>query len=165
MCPLLVATANAQLSQGIWLVSGSGTYYVQKFKVAGEPTRMTYIEAAPHVGYFVLNRMAAGLKGQWYYWHKKEKYSSVYYTTVGAGPFVRYYFLPEQNRGNLFAESAYQYTPTWGGSGTTDGKADHVYSFSAGPTYYFNSSVGLELALSYQVGKSYITEETIKTSS
>jgi hypothetical protein len=78
---------------------------------------------------------------------------------LGVGPFFRYYFLDPDNRINVFAESAYQYLHFSSNRGASDNA--NVFTFSAGPVIYFNTSVGIEFTASYEINK--YNDDSIKT--
>ncbi len=63
------------------------------------------------------------------------------------GPFFRYYFLPVNNRVNLFSESAYLLTL----SKSNLSKLESLQGFliNVGSVIYLNNIVGLEFTLGY----------------
>jgi hypothetical protein len=91
------------------------------------------------------------------YSHVKTDAYSSQGTFLGFGPFLRYYFLPVENRINIFGESRYQYSIDFNGHNQNN------FIFSAGPVIYFNNSVGLEFAVNYDILNSTISNASTKT--
>ena len=72
--------------------------------------------------------------------------SGLSYTDYGFAPFVRYYILPAEKNINIFAEAAYGWDRnTVQGANSTS----HQWSVSAGPSFFLNPHVALEVALNY----------------
>ena len=71
------------------------------------------------------------------------------------GPFVRYYFLPVDNRINLLAETGIfiKKTTIKPLGGATDAFKEFDYSFATGPVIFLNEVVGMEFLLSYYLSK------------
>ena len=139
-----LSTAEGQLTKGNWLVGGNGSFIVQEQNVFGGRISGTRLQLSPDIGYFFFDKFAAGLKPRLdinkstVFGHKSVVLAG------GVGPFLRYYLLPEDKLLNLLTEVNYQYV-----SGTNNNRRD-VYTLSAGPVIYFNSSVGLEFTLNYE---------------
>ncbi|UOK43079.1 MULTISPECIES: hypothetical protein [Flavobacterium] len=143
-------TSNAQITKGNWMVGGDASYTNSKVtdsnnKIIGSSNS---VRIFPNIGYFVIDKFALGINGNFNYGKGNGSASSIGY---GAGPFARYYFLDTENSINLFAEANYNYwiSKTQGfdsGNGSS-------YKFKVGPVIYFNSSVGLEMSLSYNTEK------------
>ncbi len=94
--------AQCQLNKGIWLVGGSGSFYNYHEDYTSMQTnftaKYTEIDIAASVGYFVADKVAAGLrptfsseKGKAMQNGTPNGYTNNY--KIAAGPFVRYYFL------------------------------------------------------------------------
>lgn len=149
--------SKAQITKGDWLVGGSGTISRQQEKISGSDVKNTSIELAPNLGYFIADKFSLGLKPGFGYMNLKTNAYHDQATSWAVGPFVRYYFLPVENRTNLFAETAYQY------SSSSKGAPEDLLLFSGGPVIYFNSSVGLELTGNYKIFRSHNTETSAKT--
>lgn len=141
----------AQTEQGNWLFGGAATLRLQKLGLVDgeEDVKGILINVNPNAGYFLKDRLAAGVK-------LKLQYNNVTYRgvrsldkAIGAGPFVRYYFFPVANRINLLGEGAYKFVRTYS---TSEDKmrSGHVFSCGAGPAFFFNDAVALELTLNYE---------------
>ena len=163
LCLLLVGmqAANAQLTKGNWLVGGTGNFSSDNVVRSGDPElKSTNFSFLPNVGYFILNKFAAGLNAG--VAHSKSNSTSV--TTYSAGPFARYYLLNIEKPFNLFIHGSYRYaTSRIKNFGIRSSNDFYNYSISGGPVIYFNSSVGLEFSIGYSHLKSF--ESNAKTNS
>jgi outer membrane protein W len=149
--------AHCQITKGNWLVGGSGEFHNQHEDLQGSDIRGLTISVAPDIGYFIIDKLGVGLNVTFSYNRTKVKDNIGKTNILGLGPFVRYYFLPSDNRINIFSEAAYEYTTVF------DGDYQNDFYFSAGPVIFFNSSVGLELAAKYSTSNSKISNSTAKT--
>ncbi len=141
---LFTMTANAQITEGNWMVGGNASFANSSAKTEdGFTQSSTGIRIAPNIGYFITDKFALGLKTSLGY-SKSDGGSGIGY---GGGPFARYYFLNPERIVNLFAEADYRFGTTK--SQGTDSTSSSSYSFKAGPAIFFNSSAALELALYY----------------
>ena len=155
-CFLLLTTflsAQSQITKGNWLVGGSGTFYSYNSQYSSatysNEASYTQIDLSPDVGYFIIDKLAFGLR---------PTFSSIKgnVTTTGGlstnvqrywiGPFGRYYFLNSEHQTNIVTDMSYQF-----GLLNAGGQKGDLRTFSAlaGPVVFFNSSVGLEFLLGY----------------
>ncbi len=142
-------SAKSQITKGNWLVGGSGSFSHDKVKFANGETITTQIELHPRIGYFATDRFATGLLGNYGLVLTNLNNTKATYADYGIGPFVRYYFLPIENRTNLLIDASSAYNGR-GNSITSNIPGFITYNFSAGPVIFLNSSVGLELLLGYK---------------
>jgi hypothetical protein len=155
---------SAQLNKGTWLVGGSGSFKSSATESYGTGYSQTSdrleIAISPNVGYFVMDKLALGLKTS-FTKHKEEVDGpGGLYTNTNrfyVGPFARYYFLEKEKQFNLLADIGYQYVRV---NFKPIIKVD-ITNFNAavGPVIYFNTTVGLEFLVGY-----YSTKETRKQS-
>lgn len=143
---LLSFFSHAQINKGIWLAGGSASFssLSQYNPNSAQSSKLTDLSLSPAVGYFFLDKFAGGIK----FSINTQTYTvstSTTTTTSVLGPFVRYYLLPKTNGTNILAEGAYQY----GIAGNNTGYRSNRYSVSAGPVFFLNTSVGLEVPISY----------------
>lgn len=146
-------TANCQITKGNWLAGGNATFTHDKatFSTAGNPGDIigTNIDISPRFGYFVTDRFAIGLYGNYSWASSKSNNIKSSYSNYGIGPFIRYYFLSSENRINLLAEANGSYNEQANSSITA--KSSFIsYSALAGPVIFLNPSVGLEFLLGYK---------------
>ena len=149
---LVLLSSKSQLAKSTWLLTGnlnlrSSNYTVQN----GSQFKQFEVEIAPKVGYFIVDKMAVGLYPAFSFSNNlsiPDNQSAM--TAIQLGPFARYYFLSKDKQLNIFAESSYRYTSTRYSRSNTDGS---ITSIGVGPVIYFNSAVGLEFAVTYQIIK------------
>ncbi len=148
---LLIATANAQITKGNWMVGGSGSFSSgkseSKTKATGDISRGSGygFSLQPNLGYFVADKFVVGLTPTLGF-NKNNDNSDSGNWGYGIGSFVRYYLLNAENRVNILTHVSYQYA--------LNSSSDNNYSgfvTKVGPVVYFNSSVALEMTLNYQV--------------
>ena len=154
----LTTTAYCQLDKGIWIVGGSGSfntyhrdYYTPTFTVIYKNTDITI---SPSVGYFLIDKLALGLRPS-YLLQKQEDRGSTGIASGGKGNFSwlelgafgRYYLLNKNNNYNVVSDISYHY----GLQSDFGSNTGHSSSIKAlvGPVLYFNSSVGIELLVGY----------------
>jgi hypothetical protein len=153
--------ANSQITKGNWMVGGNALFSSQSENLRGTAVKGLNIELLPGIGYFFIDKLAGGARISFKY--SKTKYNGVSSnsTQVGLGPFLRYYFLNQEKRVNLFAETYYQYLLISGSNFKSYN--ENKLKFSAGPVIYFNSSVGMEFTVNYEIFNSNATNTDVKT--
>jgi hypothetical protein len=155
---ILSSISNAQITKRNWMVGGSGTFSKQEQESIAGKIKSSRLILTPNIGYFFVDKFAAGIKPSLDFYKNTVNARDDKNTQVGIGPFVRYYFLPVDKIVNLFAEADYRY------SSGSNGYRQNLYFFSAGPVVYFNTSVGLEFTLNYEIvkrGDAAISAKTI----
>jgi hypothetical protein len=150
---------HCQITQRNWLMGGNGSFSHSDETLNGNvQVNSNTIDLSPNIGYFLVDRLAGGVRLNLNYQVMKNSNLKARTTTFLGGPFIRYYFLDKENMINIFSEAAIQfYTSRHKGTNNAgdyetlfDESGINAYTFSAGPAIFFNSSVALELALSYQ---------------
>jgi hypothetical protein len=150
---------HCQITKRNWLMGGNGGFSHSDETLNGNiKVKSNTIDLSPNIGYFLVDKFAGGLRLSLNYKVNKTPNFKDRATTFLGGPFIRYYFLDKENRINLFSEAAIQfYTSKHKGTDNAgdyqtlfDNSGINAYTFSAGPAIFLNSSVALELALSYQ---------------
>ncbi|MCO5237936.1 MAG: hypothetical protein M9904_14575 [Chitinophagaceae bacterium] len=142
--------ADCQITKENWLVGGNAAFsQLQSSSRSAAQSKRTSFQITPLVGYFLWDKFAAGLNPSLTYVSNNVGSTN---TIINIGPFIRYYFLNEENIINLFAESGYAYGSITG-KGQEKGQHLNTFSFSGGPVIYFNSSVGLEFIIAYNTTK------------
>jgi hypothetical protein len=155
---VFTATSNAQITKGNWMVGGSGSFSSKKYQANDsngnkEINNYKSIDLTPTIGYFIIDKLSVGIslgyKGEFYIGtttSPQQNYNSLY-----TGPFIRYYFLKPEKTFNIFAEGGYiignRHASSWAFE-SNDTKINS-YTFTGGTSFFFNSSVGLELNLKY----------------
>lgn len=135
-----------QLTKGNWLLSGSANLSMLKYgSEASIKFKQTNLLIAPSVGYFLMDKLALGIRPSLIYGSNNIGNSEKVFSV---GPFIRYYLLKTEGLFNLLTEGGYYY-----GTYQSSGIKQNVFSFAAGPVLYFNSSVGLEFLIGYSTTK------------
>ncbi len=144
-------TTNAQITKGNWMVGGNGSFsnlesYNNNYK--NDKRKTSELDIKANVGYFFIDKLQAGAKISYLLkkipqdnlsWLKYELYS-------------RYYILKPEKIVNIYLEAGYFF-----GNHLFNNilYKDNLngYSLSAGPTIFFNSSVAMEMGVSYSSTK------------
>lgn len=165
LCMLLYGfVANAQITKGNWMVGGNAGFSATKYKSEASPnTNITIIKVEPDIGYFLLDKLAAGLKLGYNNTRNKLNGDMTYSVgktiTYNFGPFIRYYLLTPDNPFNILIDGSYQHGINRGKGFSSGGDPDwtryttNTFSVNGGPVLYFNSSVGLEFLIGYSIEK------------
>jgi len=161
---MLVQFSYSQISEGNWLVGGSGSfsaYSTNQTFVSPASTQNIKgfrIQFSPALGYFVKDKFAVGLKPTLYYERGRGGDAFAPDGTIlgsggeltsfsfAAGTFARYYWLDLENPVNLLVETSYQH------SIASISNPKHSFNsviLGVGPVIYFNSSVGVEFLVNY----------------
>jgi len=155
---LCFQSSFAQLQKKTWLLGGNASFEKSEYKndvYVYNSTKTSDLEIAPNIGYFFLNKLALGVRGSLYNTVSKSfPYPStieqrVRATTWGVGPFVRYYFLPQDKPINLFADANGQYSLTTLNHSSYAGKSWSATG-SVGAALFLNKVVALELLMAYR---------------
>lgn len=146
---LFTISANSQITKGNWMVGGSGSFKSTTSETikTGSKDKYTYLEISPNIGYFFIDKMAAGIKTSFYY----NPYEGAYNIGFGIGPYLKYYILKPEKLVNVFIQGNYLYYENNNNSDAVgyDKFTSYSYGVKAGPVIYFNDSIALELALEY----------------
>lgn len=140
----LIGSLNAQIMKNDWLLGG-GIKFASN-KVADIKTSM--FEFSPNAGYFFANNFAGGLRAD-IKSVKLENEDAVSSTLIS--PFLRYYFLPVENKVNIMVDGSFGFGST---SALGDSKGQSGYGFAAGPAIFLNKHTALEFTLGYNSIKS-----------
>lgn len=146
---LFSLAVNSQLTEGNWIIGGSGSYThrTTEFNNGFTPKSST-LTIKPNVGYFIKNKFAIGsLLG--YYSHKPLD-SDGYTHTYSLGIFSKYYFLKPDKMFNLFTQIYYDRVFSETQSSDYVKIDGNVYGMKIGQVIFFNNSVGLEFSIDYE---------------
>ncbi len=147
--------AQSQLTKNNWLVGGTGKLYsytsTYNSVEVNKTSRHTQIDASSNIGYFVIDKLALGLRPT--FTSIKGKVSNREGSTLTTnvqrywlGPFARFYFLDPEKQFNILTDIGYQF-----GILNAGGMHEKLSTFSAlaGPVIFINSSLGLEVLIGY----------------
>lgn len=154
----ITTTAFSQLDKGIWIVGGSGSFnsYHRDFSTPAYTViyKNTDITISPSVGYFIIDKLALGLRPS-YLLQKSEDRGSTgtasggkgNFSSLEIGAFGRWYIFNKDNNYNIVTDISYSY----GFQSNFGSNTGHSNSIKAlvGPVLYFNSSIGVELLIGY----------------
>jgi hypothetical protein len=138
----------SQIHKGQWLIGGNAAFSYAK----STELKMTTLQFSPAIGYFFINRTVGGLRfnsnSNTYDWNDDKRR----YTDNSLAPFIRYYFLPQEQKVNLFADASYGFA--WSKyKNFTYSERDtykfHTVSFMAGPAIFLNQHTALEFSIGY----------------
>lgn len=152
---LFCKDALCQVTKGNWLAGGAASFSSLKNKsdvVTIDKSNQILIQFSADIGYFFFNKFAAGFKPSL----ESSKVVSGPIDLSGniyaIGPFVRYYFLPTNNRYiNILSEISYQYGIK-SGKGVSIIHSNNI-SGLIGCEAFFNESVGIEFTIGYSSSK------------
>lgn len=148
----------AQITKNTWIVGGSGSVFrsTEDYNSPGftQTSKFTSIDFSPTVGYFLINKLAGGLrltgtytKGNFSYPGGGTATTEAY--KLAAGPFVRYYFLEADKPFNLLADLSYQTgLNKYLGLVHQKGKFN-ILSLMGGAEIFFNQAAGIEMLFGY----------------
>ena len=149
-------TSFGQLTKKTWLVGGSGSFYSYN-ETYNSPTynttaKYTSIDIFASVGYFIVDKLSAGLRPTFSSYKGKVTSSGGGSTNsyrLALGPFVRYYFLKIDKQFNLLADVSYQMGVLQQlGALHEKGKFNN-FSLMGGTEVFFNGTAGMEILLGY----------------
>ncbi|MFZ6023976.1 MAG: hypothetical protein ACOYVG_05915 [Bacteroidota bacterium] len=147
---LLSLNSNSQITKSNWILGGVISYAStnNNSENYGVPLTTYNLQVKPNVGYFFIDKLAAGIKiGV----DTKGAKGGPSDTDFNLGPFFRYYLLNPEKNVNVITEAGYLYGFE---TGTASGKTQkNTLSLSAGPVIYFNTVVGMEILISYSTYK------------
>jgi hypothetical protein len=146
---LLVASQSmfAQINKGQWLVGGNISFESGKDGLESadeDDIKYSQFNFNPNAGYFLIDKLAVGLRANFYSY--KEKNEDDAETNLLVGPFVRYYVLDASQKVNVFADAGFSF----GSRGTDDKTSQNEFTISAGPAVFLSPNTALEFALYYK---------------
>ena len=150
----------AQIRKDQWLIGGNGIFTYSKSK----ELTFSSLQVSPAAGYFFIDKLAAGIRGSFtsdtYNWGTDKFRNS----TITIAPFLRYYFLPLEQKVNLLADASFGYS--WSKNKHFDPPGSFNYSFyntafMMGPAFFLNEHTALEVTIGYNYLSRGQTDSTI----
>ncbi len=153
---------QSQVEKNNWLAGGDIVFSsTRQRSEASAGLTVSSLKAEPAIGYFVIDKFAAGLKlGYTNLLNRESADQSKRDIIYSAGPFVRYYFLPAGKPYNILINGEYMYnlmrfTSRRPGNNASRSKSHTTaFAFDAGTVVFLNNTVGLELLIGYH-GEQY----------
>ena len=141
--------AQAQLEKGSWMPGGSIAFKSIKSGSGSASLTSTNLQLQPSVGYFFADKIAGGIQVSFSNVHVKN--SDDNYSSLLAGPWARYYFLPAEKKTNLFFQASYNIGNEKHRNYYTNRISD--FGFSAGPSFFLNRNISFETAVFWKQSK------------
>ena len=150
----------AQLEKKTWLLGGNGTFY--KYNGSYRSTnnnvdvKANEIKINASVGYFVIDKLALGLKPSFSYFRGTTFISGISTGDISSstqlliGPFARYYFLDKEKQINIFSEVSYSIGTNNFPTGNKEKGSSKEFSISTGLETFFNNNIGIEFQFGYK---------------
>lgn len=137
------ASLNAQITKGNWLVGGDIAFSYTKSKPESTVDSKAYdINISPNVGYFFWDKLALGLRLNYFMSRYKSDRGTAKYDSFLVSPIVKYYFMDTDKMVNPFIESSYRFS-------LINESNSKEFSAKGGIAIFLNHSVALEIALNY----------------
>jgi hypothetical protein len=146
-------SSNAQITKGNWMVGGTGSFSYSKTENINNPNSGTTINYSPigtftiaiepNIGYFFINKLAAGFKLNYINGFIEGEKLNINGMNLSIGTFIRYYFFKEEKMYNLFFEPSFSRFLS-----NSLGNANSL-SLKSGFVIFMNNSVGFETSISY----------------
>ena len=150
---LFTISANSQITNGNWMVGGSGNFTNYKSTFQSNNTEITQtgsgLTISPNLGYFIADNVALGTIVSFSFSNPSGDNNNSH--GYGISPFVRYYFRKSDKMINPFLQTSYSFNEGKSDSGGSNKSTG--YTIKGGSAIFFNSSVALELSLNYDSSK------------
>ena len=151
--------AFTQVLSGQFLLGGNIRFEsVKENYYRDETYKSTNIFIAPAIGYFILDKLAGGVRVDLSSYKSNSTNVDTRQTEIAISPFVRYYFLPPASQVNVFLDAGYlRSNSKWkrltdpAFSVTDKSKGFQVL---AGPSLFLSDQIALEFMLGYRYTKS-----------
>ncbi|HVX51281.1 MAG TPA: hypothetical protein VHB48_14035 [Chitinophagaceae bacterium] len=179
-CFITVVRVNAQLTRGSWLAGGTISFGYIKVTADNASnyyqSKTTSLEVLPVGGYFVINKLCAGVDVGYNYSHNN--FNGLTHTTTDLlkqtgydntsglvlSPFLRYYLLPAVKKVNVIISGQYSYVYSfqhnqeqtvssnfgiWSASEYKFKSHYHEYAVGGGPVWFLNRVIAAEFIALY----------------
>ncbi len=161
---LQTAFAHSQINKGQWLVGGNLLGMYQNSNYSGNNTYSNFtFQVSPDIGYFICNQLALGIRGiasesLSIYEFNNSSTDKILTTTLNIGPYLRYYFYPNIEKINFFADVAYEYGNSqfqyiYTTNTNIFSSKSNNFNVRIGPAYFLNPNTSLMIIMEYQYTK------------
>lgn len=141
--------AQAQLEKGCWMPGGSIAFKSVKYSGSNNSSTSTILQLQPSLGYFFADKIAGGIQVNFSNTHVSPPDDN--YSSLLAGPWARYYFLPANKKTNLFFQASYNIGREKYRHYNAQRLSD--FGFSAGPSFFLNKYISFETAIYWKQNK------------
>lgn len=145
--------ALTQIKKGQYLLGGSIHFESTKEDNSINATHTSNnFSISPSVGYFIVDKLAGGLRLDFSSYDSKSDDLETHYTATSISPFLRFYLLPSPKKVNAFIDVSYIHSKTkWRNlSGSVYYEKTKGYFVSAGPSIFLSDQVALEFTVGYK---------------
>lgn len=153
----IATTAFTQIRKGQYLLGGNISFESVKNESSINPAyKSGNFFISPAVGYFIMDRMAGGLRIDLSAYDSESGGVETHYTATSISPFLRLYFLPIPKKVNVFIDVSYMHSKTKWKRLPEPGYYEKAkgYHISAGPSIFLTEQIALEFTLGYKHSKS-----------
>jgi hypothetical protein len=152
----LTSTAFTQINKGQFLIGGKiSLESIKEENPRNDTHQATNFYISPDIGYFIINKMATGLRLDFLSYNSKSGGIETHTNVTTISPFIRYYFLPSTNKVNALIDVGYIHNKTkWSGPNSQVNEKSNGYNISAGPSIFLTDRIALEFILGFKHTKS-----------
>lgn len=146
--------SSAQISKGNWLLGGNLAYmHVKPKENAVGINSSSEVDAAVNAGYFIVNKLVAGVRlntnySKFKFFNSDSSTHSLVQQSVGFGPLLRYYVLSPEKKVNVFGDAGFLYSLDFNKARRPYGNS-WTSSLGAGAIVFLNQMLGVEGLLSF----------------
>ena len=151
------STAFTQINKGQFLIGGKiSIESIKEENSLYDTYQNTNFYFSPDIGYFIINKMAGGLRFDFDSYYYKSQNIETHLNSTTISPFIRYYFLPSTNKVNALFDVGYIYNRTKVSSSAYQGNTDksNGFNISAGPSIFITDRIALEFIFGFKHTKS-----------
>lgn len=162
----MTVTADSQIKKGQFLVGGKIGFSAANYgRSPALNYKTTNVFISPNIGYFIIDKLAAGARIDFWSNHQSVGESSSTTTLTTLSPFVRYYFLHPAKMVNIFVDISYnnyKNKSTSLSQPSYNTSRSYGYTIAAGPSIFLNQHIALEFTVGYQsiIPKGYPLNKT-----
>ena len=154
---IITTTAFTQIKKGQYLLGGGINFESTREESSIYLTnKSSNFFISPTIGYFIVDKMAGGLRIDFGSYDSKSDNVETHFTTTTISPFLRYYLLPVPKKINAFIDVGYLHNKTKWSSLSNPGYYEKAkgYYISVGPSIFLAEQIALEFTLGYKHSKS-----------
>lgn len=149
----ITITANSQIKKDQFLVGGKVSFSAMNYgQSPASYYKTTTLLLSPNLGYFIIDKLAAGVRLQLGYFHQSFGLDKYRTSNTTLSPFIRYYFLPAAKMVNALIDISYDNYKTTSTNQylTANTTRSYGYTISAGPSIFLSQHIALEFTVGYQ---------------
>ena len=146
---IITTTAFTQIKKGQYLLGGNINFESTKDESSIYPAnKSNNFFISPNIGYFIVDKMAGGLRIDFGSYDSKSDNVETHLTTTTISPFLRYYLLPVAKKVNAFIDVSYLHNKTkWSSQYNRYYEKSKGYYISVGPSIFLTNQIAFEFTL------------------